>query len=109
MGLSEFAELLPSSQRRKLRRGFTDSEQKFLEKLEKRNDNVETHCRDMIILPSMVGKNIKIHNGKNFIQVTIMAEMIGHTFGEFAPTRSRISHSSPGVGATRSSGAISVR
>jgi len=35
--------------------------------------------------------------------------MIGHYFGEFSLTRKRSEHSAPGVGATRSSSALSVR
>jgi len=64
---------------------------------------VKTHCRDMIILPSFVGKTIGVHNGKEFQPVKIQPEMIGHYLGEFALTRKRVKHSGPGVGATRSS------
>jgi small subunit ribosomal protein S19 len=35
--------------------------------------------------------------------VDLQPEMIGHRFGEFAPTRSKVTHGSAGVGATRSS------
>ena len=63
----------------------------------------------MIILPEMVGRMIKIHNGKDFTPIKIEAEMIGHKFGEFVLTRKRVTHSSPGVGATRSSSNVSVR
>jgi len=35
--------------------------------------------------------------------------MIGHRLGEFALTRKRVAHSSPGIGATRSSASLSVR
>jgi len=38
-----------------------------------------------------------------------MEEMIGHVFGEFALTRNRVQHSAPGIGATRSSAALSVK
>lgn len=109
LGLSEFAKLLTSSKRRKLKRGFTDAEKKFLAKLEKKGNNVETQCRDMMVLPSMVGKTIKVYNGKNFVGVMIEAEMIGHILGEFVLTRNRVQHSAPGVGATRSSSSVSVR
>ncbi|MFH1591551.1 MAG: 30S ribosomal protein S19 [archaeon] len=107
--LSELAELFPADQRRKIKRGFTDEEKKLLAKMQKRGSNVETHCRDMLILPVMVGMTIKVHNGKSFVAIILEPEMIGHRFGEFALTRNRVAHSSPGVGATRSSTAISVR
>ncbi|MFH1771066.1 MAG: 30S ribosomal protein S19 [archaeon] len=108
LSLNEFAEMLPSAQRRKIKRGFTDEEKKFLKKIEKKN-NVKTHQRTTIVLPSMVGKTIKLHTGKTFQPIIIQEEMIGHTIGEFALTRKRSEHSAPGVGATRSSSSVSVR
>jgi small subunit ribosomal protein S19 len=102
MSLDELAKLLPSRERRKLKRGFTQEEEKILKKL-RRNNTVKTHCRDMIILPEMVGKVIQVYNGKEFVRIEVKPEMIGHRFGEFAITRTFLKHSGPGVGATRSS------
>jgi len=102
MSLEEFAELLPARQRRKLRRGLTEAEEKLLEKLKKK-DVVRTHLRQMIVLPNMVGKKIGIHNGKDFEYVEIKPEMIGHYLGEFALTRKKVVHGAAGVGATRAS------
>jgi small subunit ribosomal protein S19 len=106
MSLEEFAKLLPARERRSLLRGFTEQEKKLLQKIRKykgTNKFIRTHCRDMIILPEMVGMTIGVHNGKEFIPVTIKPEMIGHRLGEFALTRKQVKHSAPGVGATRSS------
>ena len=108
MDLNQIAKLLDSRARRKLNRGLTHVERKLLEKLEKK-DNVKTHARAMIVLPSMVGKTVRVYNGKEFVPVTIMPEMIGHRLGEFAMTRKRVQHSAPGVGATRSTKHISVK
>ena len=108
LSLNDFMELLPSAQRRKIKRGFTKEEKHFLDELRKK-DNVKTHCREMIILPEMIGKTILIHNGKVFNKLTITEEMIGHIIGEFSLTRNKVAHSSPGVGATKSSGATSVK
>ena len=72
-------------------------------------NNIETHCRDAIILPEMIGKTIKVHSGKDFIPVILIGEMIGHYLGEFVLTRNRVEHSAPGIGATRSSAALSVK
>ncbi|AGK60160.1 SSU ribosomal protein S19P [Archaeoglobus sulfaticallidus PM70-1] len=102
MTLEQFAQLLPARERRKILRGFTEQEEKLLRKLKKK-DAVRTHCRDMIVLPEMVGKIIMVHNGKDFVRVEVKPEMIGHRLGEFAQTRTFIKHSGPGVGATRSS------
>jgi small subunit ribosomal protein S19 len=63
----------------------------------------------MIILPEMVGKTIKVFSGKDFLSVIIVEEMIGHYLGEFVLTRSKVAHSAPGIGATRSSAALSVK
>jgi len=108
LSLSELSDLFPASQRRKIKRGFTAEEKKFAEKI-KSKDNVKTHLRTMLVLPYMVGKTIKIHNGKEFKAVVIQPEMIGHYLGEFSLTRNKSQHSAPGVGTTRSSSALSVR
>jgi small subunit ribosomal protein S19 len=110
LDIKEFAKLLPSRLRRSLSRGFTDSQKRFLAKLEKSNGkNVKTHCRDMVILPQMLDKTILLYSGKQFVPIMIVPEMLGHCLGEFVLTRNRVSHSAPGVGATRSSASVSVR
>ncbi len=109
LSLKELMLLLPSNQRRKFRRGFTEQEKKFLERIRSGKKNVRTHCRDMIVLPEMVGMTIKVHNGKSFEDLMVQEEMIGHRFGEFAITRKRLTHSAPGIGATKSSSAVSVK
>ena len=108
MSLKEFAQLLTARERRTLLRGFTEEQKKLLQKLKKK-DTVKTHCRDMIIIPEMLGKTILVHRGNKFEPVKIVPEMLGHRLGEFVPTRAQVKHSAPGVGATRSSAAISVR
>ena len=109
MSVKELAEIFPAPQRRKIKRGFKDSEKILLKAIDKKKKNLETHCRDMIILPNMVGIIIKIHNGKEFVPIQIKEEMIAHRLGEFALTRKSIKHSAPGIGATRSSASLSVR
>ncbi len=109
MSLKEVALLLPSRERRKIRRGFTDQEKIFLEKLQSKQKKIKTHCRDMVVLPVMVGRTVAIHAGKEFKDVEIIADMIGHRLGEFALTRSRVAHNAPGIGATKSSASLSVK
>ncbi|NQE05662.1 30S ribosomal protein S19 [ANME-1 cluster archaeon GoMg1] len=103
MSLGNLADLLGARQRRKLKRELRSSEEKLLERSKTDKESVKTHLRDAIILPSMVGKKIGIHNGKSFEFVEIKTEMIGHYLGEFALTRKKVLHGSAGVGATRSS------
>jgi small subunit ribosomal protein S19 len=57
----------------------------------------------MIIIPEFVGRLIAVHNGAGFTRIKIQPEMIGHYLGEFALTRKTVTHTGPGVGATRSS------
>jgi small subunit ribosomal protein S19 len=109
MSIDEFSLLVPSRIRRSLKRGFTENQKALLKKLRNGKNNVETHSRDMVILPEMIGKTIKVHNGKSFEMVIVNAEMMGHLLGEFVMTRKEIKHSAPGIGATRSSAAISVK
>jgi small subunit ribosomal protein S19 len=109
MSTNELAGLLTSRQRRTIKRGMTEQQKILLEKLRSNEKNIETHCRDMIILPEMVGVTIKVHQGREFVPVAIEAEMIGHYLGEFALTRKKVAHNAPGIGATRSSASLSVK
>lgn len=109
LSLNELAQLLTARQRRTLLRGFTEQQKILLKKLRAGEKNIETHCRDMIILPDMIGSTIKIHQGKAFMPVVIEPDMIGHCLGEFALTRKKVAHSAPGIGATRSSASLSVK
>lgn len=107
MSLEDFTDLLPSRPRRSIRRGFTPRQKKLIEKVKKANSGknvkLRTHCRDIVIIPEMVGLYLEIYNGKEFKKVLIAPEMLGHFLGEFAPSRGKVSHGSPGMGATRSS------
>ena len=107
--INEFADLLPARQRRSLKRGLTEQQKILLKKVSKKETNIESHCRDMVILPEMVGTTIKVHKGNTFVPVIIVEDMIGHYLGEFALTRNKVAHSSPGIGATRSSSSLSVK
>jgi small subunit ribosomal protein S19 len=101
MSHEELAEVMNTRARRKLERGLRDQEEKLLEDVE--DGQAKTHLRGMIVLPEMVGSTIEIYNGQGFVPVDIEEEMIGHYLGEFAKTRKEVSHSAPGLGATRSS------
>jgi small subunit ribosomal protein S19 len=108
MSTEEFMELLPSRERRTLKRGTDDSKKSVIARLEKK-DKAKTHSREMIVLPMMVGKIVAVHTGKEFVEVHIIPEMIGMRLGQLALTRRKVSHSSPGVGSTKSKGSVSVR
>jgi small subunit ribosomal protein S19 len=111
MSMDEFINLLPSRQRRSLRRGLQPEQRILLEKVRRSMEElkkggtpaVKTHVRNMIILPEMVGMVIQVHNGREFVQVEIKPDMIGHYLGEFAVTNKPVRHGTPGIGASRSS------
>jgi len=47
---------------------------------------IKTWSRACTITPEMIGFTFGVHNGKDFIPVYVMEEMVGHRLGEFSPT-----------------------
>ncbi|PIP23664.1 MAG: 30S ribosomal protein S19 [Candidatus Nealsonbacteria bacterium CG_4_10_14_0_2_um_filter_38_17] len=47
---------------------------------------IKTWSRPCTITPEMIGFTFGVHNGKEFINVTIAEDMVGHRLGEFSPT-----------------------
>ena len=81
---------------------FSKIDQVLKEKL-KKNKKIKTHKRNLVIVPELVGINIQVHNGKEFVPVEITGEMLGHKLGEFSLTRSKVVHAKAGIGATKGS------
>jgi small subunit ribosomal protein S19 len=54
---------------------------------------IKTWSRRSTIIPEAVGLTFAVHNGKKFIAVFVTENMVGHKFGEFAPTRLFHGHS----------------
>lgn len=105
MSLADLAAILNARARRSIRRGFNSETTQFFERMRSTEPGktVRTHCRDALVLPEHVGRRVAIHTGKEFKEIEVRPEMIGHYYGEFALTRRFEKHSGPGVGATRSS------
>ncbi|MCH4814924.1 MAG: 30S ribosomal protein S19 [Saccharolobus sp.] len=109
MPMDEFIKLLPSRQRRSLKRGFTDAQRHLLEKVRKYrregkvNKTIKTHVRNLVILPELIGLKMAVYNGKEFVEFTVTPEMIGHYLGEYSITTKKVEHGEPGLKATRSS------
>lgn len=66
-------------------------------KVDKMNKNglkrpIKTWSRRSMIVPEFVGHNFSVHNGKNFINVFVTENMVGHKLGEFSPTRTFRGH-----------------
>ncbi len=75
---------------------FVDSY--LLDKAEKargtgRNEIIKIWSRRSTILPQFVGLTFGVYNGNKFLPVSVTENMIGHKFGEFAPTRIFRAHS----------------
>lgn len=57
-----------------------------------RNDVIKIWSRRSTILPNFVGITFGVYNGQKFIPVLVTENMVGHKFGEFAPTRTYYGH-----------------
>lgn len=53
---------------------------------------IKTWSRSAVITPAMVGFVFGVHNGKDFIEVVVVENMVGHRLGEFSPTRKFVGH-----------------
>src|SRR5271166_5652700 len=68
---------------------------KKVTKAKETNDKkvIKTWSRRSTIIPEAVGLTFAVHNGKKFVPVYVTENMIGHKYGEFAPTRTFFGHS----------------
>lgn len=57
-----------------------------------RKEVIRTWSRRSTILPQFVGLTFGVYNGKKFLPVLVQEDMVGHKFGEFAPTRTYYGH-----------------
>jgi small subunit ribosomal protein S19 len=66
---------------------------------------VKTWSRASTIVPDFVGHTFAVHNGNKFIPVYVTENMVGHRFGEFAPTRLFRGHTAVKAAAAAAPGA----
>ena len=52
-----------------------------------RKESIKTWSRNSVVIPEFIGYSFAVHNGRTFINVYVSENMVGHKFGEFAPTR----------------------
>jgi small subunit ribosomal protein S19 len=57
-----------------------------------RNEVIKMWSRRSTILPQFVGLTFGVYNGSKHIPVNVNEDMVGHKFGEFAPTRTYYGH-----------------
>ena len=70
---------------------------KLLERVRQMNDSgekkvVKTWSRASTIFPDFVGHTFAVHDGRKHVPVYVTEDMVGHKFGEFAPTRTFRGH-----------------
>ena len=70
---------------------------KLLERVQKMNESGEkqvlkTWSRSSTIFPDFVGHTFAVHDGRKHVPVYVTEDMVGHKFGEFAPTRTYRGH-----------------
>jgi small subunit ribosomal protein S19 len=108
LSLDKLLKLFPARIRRSLTRGINDNKRKLIGEIKAAKEGklktpINTHLRDLIILPFMIGTTVNVYSGKEFVPVTITSEMVSHYLGEYVITNKRVNHGAPGVGASRSS------
>ncbi len=59
-----------------------------------RKGAIKTWSRRSTVLPQFVGLTFAVYNGHKHIPVLVSEDMVGHKFGEFAPTRTYFGHGS---------------
>jgi len=103
----ELMELFRARQRRKFSRGIKRKPIALLKKLRKakretaygeKPEAVKTHLRNMVIVPEMIGSVVGVYNGKQYINVEVKPEAIGHYLGEFSITYKPTKHGRAGMG-----------
>ena len=72
-------------------------DKRLLKRIEAMNESgekqvIKTWSRDCTIFPQMVGHTIAVHDGRKHVPIFIVEDMVGHKFGEFAPTRTFRGH-----------------
>ena len=57
-------------------------------------DNVPiyTKARACTIIPNFIGVKFMVHNGKDYLPVSVTEDMVGHKLGEFSATRKRFTY-----------------
>ncbi len=63
-----------------------------VERASSRNEIIRTWSRRSTIMPQFVGLTFGVYNGRKFLPVLVTENMVGHKFGEFAPTRTFYGH-----------------
>ena len=113
MSLEEFSKQIKSRNRRAIKRMSASYKSLIAKADEARKAGagkvIKTDIREAVILPSWVGMTFAVHNGKEFKELSITPEIVGHRLGEFVYTTKNVQHSAPGIRATRGSKFLAVK
>jgi small subunit ribosomal protein S19 len=65
-----------------------------VQEMNKRNERkvVKTWSRASVVFPDFIGHTVAVYNGRKHVPVFVTENMVGHRFGEFAPTRTFRGH-----------------
>jgi small subunit ribosomal protein S19 len=69
---------------------------------------IKTWRRACTVIPEFVGHTFNVHNGNRFLKVFVTEDMVGHKLGEFSPTRTFRSHSTPSAKAAAEAAAAAA-
>jgi len=62
--------------------------------MNRRNERkvIKTWSRASVVFPDFIGHTVAVYNGRKHVPVFVTENMVGHRFGEFAPTRTFRGH-----------------
>jgi small subunit ribosomal protein S19 len=65
-----------------------------VQEMNKRNERkvIKTWSRASVVFPDFIGHTVAVYNGRKHVPVFVTENMVGHRFGEFAPTRTFRGH-----------------
>jgi small subunit ribosomal protein S19 len=111
--MDKYMTMIKARQRRALKRQGLQYRE-LLKKIEKANKagggkTIRTRVREAVILPAWIGTRFAVHNGKEWKELEIRPDMLGHRLGEFVFTTKHVVHSAPGIRATRGSKFLAVK
>lgn len=68
-------------------------DERLLKKLERGDkEPIKTWSRSCQIPPRFVGHRFAVHSGRDFVEIFVVEDMVGHRLGEFVPTRTFRGH-----------------
>ena len=65
-----------------------------VQEMNKRSESkvIKTWSRASVVFPDFIGHTVAVYNGRKHVPVFVTENMVGHRFGEFAPTRTFRGH-----------------